>query len=208
MSVDRLDEQLGFLLEIDRLKLIERRTFITDASRRENSAEHSWHLAMLALVLSEYAADGVDMARVIAMVLVHDIVEVDAGDLFVYADAAAHAEKVEREGLAADRIFALLPDDQEPVFRALWEEFEQGTTETARFATALDRLQPLLLNVAAGGATWREHGITANRILERNAPIGDGAPALWARAGALIRDAVDQGIVDAGPGETPGDGAG
>jgi putative hydrolase of HD superfamily len=200
MSADRLDAQLGFLLEIDRLKLIERRSFITDASRRENSAEHSWHLAMLALVLSEYAAGGIDLARVIAMVLVHDIVEVDAGDVFVYADAAAHAEKLELERLAADRIFALLPDDQEPVFRSLWEEFEEGTTETARFAAALDRLQPLLLNVAAGGATWREHGITAERVLERNAPIGDGAPELWARARELIRDAVEQGILpeDAG----------
>jgi len=196
MSPDRLDAQLAFLLEIDRLKLIERRSFVTDASRRENSAEHSWHLAMLAMVLSEYAGDDVDMGRVIAMVLVHDIVEVDAGDVFVYADAGAHAAKAELERIAADRIFALLPDDQEPVFRALWEEYEECTTETARFAMALDRLQPLLLNVASGGATWREHGITADRVLERNAPIGDGAPALWARATAIIRDAVERGIVD------------
>jgi putative hydrolase of HD superfamily len=153
---------------------------------------------MLALVLSEYAGDGVDLARVIAMVLVHDIVEVDAGDVFVYADEAAHLAKLERELLAAERIFALLPHDQEPVFRALWEEYEAGTTETARFAAALDRLQPLLLNVAAGGATWREHDITAERILERNAPIGDGAPVLWERARAIIRDAVERGIVDPG----------
>ncbi len=196
MSSDRLEAQLEFLLEIDRLKLVERRSFITDASRRENSAEHSWHLAMLALVLSEHAPAGVDMGRVIAMVLVHDIVEVDAGDVFVYADAAAHAEKVERERIAADRIFALLPDDQEPLFRSLWEEYEDGTTETARFAMALDRLQPLLLNVAAGGATWREHGVTADRVLERNAPIGDSAPELWIHATEIVRDAVERGIVD------------
>lgn len=199
MSRDRLDDQLAFLLEIDRLKLIERRSFVTDASRRENSAEHSWHLAMLALVLSEYSGDGIDLARVLAMVLVHDIVEIDAGDVFVYADDAAHAAKAEREVLAAERIFALLPDDQEEVFRSLWEEYEEGATEAARFAAALDRLQPLLLNVAAGGATWREHGITADRVLERNAPIGDGAPALWTRARELIRDAVERGIVDPGP---------
>ncbi|MGZ8734639.1 MAG: HD domain-containing protein [Acidimicrobiia bacterium] len=199
---DRLDAQLAFLLEIDRLKLIERRSYITDASRRENSAEHSWHLAMLALVLSEHASDEVDAARVIAMVLVHDIVEIDAGDVFAYADEAAHAAKVERERSAAKRIFALLPDDQEPIFRELWEEYEEGTTETARFAAALDRLQPLLLNIAAGGATWREHGITADRVLERNAHISDGAPMLWARARELIRDAVEQGIVDADPGAT------
>jgi putative hydrolases of HD superfamily len=199
VSGDRLDHQLAFILEIDRLKLIERRTFVTDASRRENSAEHSWHLAMLALVLSEYAGEGIDLARVIAMVLVHDIVEIDAGDVFVYADEAAQIAKVERETRAAERIFALLPDDQEPVFRSLWEEYEQGTTETARFAAALDRLQPLLLNVAAGGATWREHGISADRVLERNAPIGDGAPRLWARAREMIRDAVERGIIEAGP---------
>ena len=198
MSGARLDDQLAFLLEIDRLKLIERRSFVTDASRRENSAEHSWHLAMLALVLSEYAGDGIDLARVIAMVLVHDIVEIDAGDVFVYADDVAHAARLEREALAAERIFALLPDDQEPVFRSLWEEYEEGTTETARFAAALDRLQPLLLNVASGGMTWREHGITADRVLERNAPIGEGAPALWTRARAIIRDAVERGVVDAG----------
>ena len=205
MSTDRLDAQLAFLLEIDRLKLIERRSFVTDASRRENSAEHSWHLAMLALVLSEHAAEGVDIARVIAMVLVHDIVEIDAGDVFVYADEVAQVAKVERELVAAERIFALLPDDQEPVFRALWHEYEEGTTETARFAMALDRLQPLLLNVASGGATWRESGVTADRVLERNAPIGEGAPALWARARELIRDAVAAGIVDPG---SDGDGAG
>lgn len=196
---DRLTAQLEFLLEIDRLKLIERRSFVTDASRRENSAEHSWHLAMLALVLSEHARDGVDIARVVAMVLVHDIVEIDAGDVFVYADEAAHAAKLERETLAAERIFDLLPRDQVPIFRALWDEYEAGATDDARFAAALDRLQPLLLNIAAGGATWREHGITADRVVERNALIGDGAPALWDRARELIRDAVEQGIVDPGP---------
>jgi putative hydrolase of HD superfamily len=202
MSGDRLDDQLAFILEIDRLKLIERRSFVTDASRRENSAEHSWHLAMLALVLSEYAGDGIDLARVIAMVLVHDIVEIDAGDVLVYADEVAHVARVEREAQAAERIFALLPHDQEPVFRLLWEEYEEGATETARFAAALDRLQPLLLNVAAGGATWREHGVTADRVLARNAPIGDGAPVLWARARELIRDAVERGVVEAGPDTT------
>ena len=202
MSGDRLDDQLAFILEIDRLKLIERRTFVTDASRRENSAEHSWHLAMLALVLSEYAGDGIDLARVIAMVLVHDIVEIDAGDVLVYADEVAHVARVEREAQAAERIFAILPEDQEPVFRSLWQEYEEGATETARFAAALDRLQPLLLNVAAGGATWREHGVTADRVLERNAPIGDGAPVLWARARDLIRDAVERGVDEAGPDTT------
>jgi putative hydrolase of HD superfamily len=196
---DRLAAQLAFLLEIDRLKLIERRSYITDASRRENSAEHSWHLAMLALVLSEHARSDVDLARVIAMVLVHDIVEIDAGDVFVYADAAAQDAKIEREVLAAERIFALLPTDQAPVFRDLWEEYEEGTTAEARFAAALDRLQPLLLNIAAGGATWREHDITADRVVERNAVIGDGAPELWARARELIGDAVDRGLLDPGP---------
>jgi putative hydrolase of HD superfamily len=195
-TTDRLGAQLAFLVEIDRLKLIERRSYIADASRRENSAEHSWHLAMLALVLSEHADARVDLARVVAMVLVHDIVEIDAGDVFVYADEAAHAAKLEREVLAAERIFALLPDDQAPTFRALWEEYEEGTTDDARFAASLDRLQPLLLNIAAGGTTWREHGITADRVVERNAVIGDGAPLLWERARELIRDAVEQGIVD------------
>jgi putative hydrolase of HD superfamily len=196
---DRLTAQLAFLVEVDRLKLIERRSFITDASRRENSAEHSWHLAMLALVLSEHASDRVDIARVVAMVLVHDIVEIDAGDVFVYADEAAHAAKAEREAVAAERIFALLPPDQAPTFRALWEEYEAGTTDDAQFAAALDRLQPLLLNIAAGGMTWREHGITADRVVERNAVIGGGAPTLWERARELISDAVEHGILDPGP---------
>jgi putative hydrolase of HD superfamily len=198
-AAERLTAQLAFLLEIDRLKLIERRSFVTDASRRENSAEHSWHLAMLALVLAEHARTDVDLSRVIAMVLVHDIVEIDAGDVFVYADEATHAAKLEREILAAERIFDLLPPDQAPTFRALWEEYEAGTTDDACFAAALDRLQPLLLNIAAGGATWREHGITADRVVERNSIIGDGAPALWERARALIAAAVEQGIVDPPP---------
>ena len=191
VAENRLARQIDFLLDADRLKGVERRSRLADGSRRENTAEHSWHLALMAVVLSEHAQHSVDLAHVVQMLLVHDIVEIDAGDTFVYDDAC-RVDKVSRETIAADRLFAQLPDDQGRRFRALWNEFEANQTSDALFARALDRLQPLLLNHASGGLSWREHEITADRVYAVNESIQAGSSGLWALAQALIADAVDR----------------
>lgn len=197
MTTDRLRRQIEFVLECDRAKRVLRRNPLSDGSRRENDAEHSWHLAVMAIVLAEHAADPVDVGRVVRMLLIHDLVEIDAGDTFVYDDEA-HVDKEEREAAAADRIFGLLPSDQGERFRALWEEFEARETPEARFAAAVDRLSPLLLNRASGGGAWREHGITADRVRELNSRIGESAPDLWDYARGLIEGAVEAGILAEG----------
>ena len=187
----RLHEQIEFLCAIDELKRVERQTTLLDGSRRENSAEHSWHLALYAMVLAEYGGD-LDVGRVLRMVLVHDIVEIDAGDTYIY-DEQGQATKEERERQAADRLFALLPDDQAGVLRAAWDEFEERETPEARFAYAIDRLQPLLHNHRTGGAAWRRHGITADQVYDKNHPIGDGAPRLWELARRIVETSVQRG---------------
>lgn len=194
----RLQAQLSFLLEADKLKAVERRTHVGGGERRENTAEHSWHLALFALVLAEHADEPVDLGRVVAMVLLHDLVEIDAGDTFAY-DEAAHDDKAERERAAADRLFGLLPPEQGSSLRALWEEYEAAETPDGRFAMALDRLQPILLNYLSGGRTWREHAITADRVLHRNRAIAAGSSALWDVARATVADAVAQGLLDPPP---------
>lgn len=178
MTAPRLARQLDFLVELDKLKQVLRRTMLVGESRLENSAEHSWHLGVMAALLSEYAPGGVDLERTMTMLLVHDVVEIDAGDTFVF-DAAAMADKEERELRAAERIFGLLPDDQADRLRALWDEFEGGATPEARFANALDRFHALLQNVHNGGGTWKRHGVGRDQVLERMEPIRAGAPALW-----------------------------
>jgi putative hydrolases of HD superfamily len=193
----QLADRIRFVVELDRLKQVLRRTVVTDGSRRENSAEHSWHLAMMALVLSDAADQPVDPLRVALLVLVHDIVEIDAGDTFVY-DTDGHATKAERERAAAERIFGLLPTGQAQELRAHWAEFEHGTGADARFARALDRLQPLLLNYASAGQAWREHDITADRVREVNSTIGEGSQELWALAQRVIDDAVARGWLPQG----------
>jgi putative hydrolases of HD superfamily len=202
----RLQQQLRFVAEAGQLKDVLRQTMLTRPARRENSAEHSWHLAIMALALAEHAPPGTDISRVIAMLLVHDLVEIDAGDLFVYADAAQQAGQLEAERAAADRIFAILPPDQARRARGLWDEFEDRITAEARFARCLDRLQPMLANVQAGGGTWREHGITADQVLIRVRLIEEGSPALGRFARELVRAALQGGILAAGPG--PGHEAG
>lgn len=177
MPDDRLAAQLAFLLEADRLKQVERRTSIVGGARRENTAEHSWHLALFALFLGEHAEERVDLARVVAMLLLHDLVEIDAGDTFGY-DEVAHLDKEEREQAAADRLFGLLPPDQGRWARALWDEYEAVATPEARFALALDRLQPVLLNLANDGGPWREHDIDKARVLRRNGVIADASTRL------------------------------
>ena len=196
---DRLDHQLRFVRELDKLKGVLRRTSLIDRSRRENSAEHSWHLAMMALALGEYAPSGTDLSRAIELLLVHDIVEIDAGDTFAF-DAAGNLDKAAREVAAADRLFGLLPPDLDARFRRAWEEFEAGETPAARFANALDRLGALVQNDAGGdGGTWRIHGVGREAVLRRMEPIRAGAPALWPAVLAAVDRAVAAGhvVVDA-----------
>lgn len=194
MDPDRLKRQMAFIVEIGRLKHILRRTLTIHSDRNENDAEHSWHLAVMALLLSEYAEKGVDVLRAVKMVLVHDLVEIDAGDTYCYSDHDP-AEKIEREQEAATRIFALLPEDQAGEVMELWQEFERGDTPEARFAAALDRLQPLLLNYHARGKTWQKHGVRRHQVMERAAPIGESSPDLWEYARNLIDRAVSEGIL-------------
>jgi 5'-deoxynucleotidase YfbR-like HD superfamily hydrolase len=190
-----LDSHLRFLREADGLKSVLRQSSILDGTRKENSAEHSWHLALMAQVLGGYAPPGTDLGRVTAMLLIHDLVEIDAGDLFVYADAAAQARQEAAEHAAADRIFALLPPGQGRDMRALWDEFEERRTPEARFARALDRLQPMLANYYLGGGTWQAHGVRAGQVLDKVALITDGSAALGAVARDLIDSAVRQGFL-------------
>lgn len=185
----RLNDQLRFIIELDKLKSVYRRTLLMDGSRNENDAEHSWHLALIALVLCDYARETVDILRVLKMVLLHDIVEIDAGDTFCY-DTGGERHRVQREEKAAVRIFGLLPPEQAHEFRELWREFESRQTAEAKFAAALDRLHPLLHNYYTHGHAWLKHGVTSSQVLERNKRIEDGAPLLWAYAQRLIEDAV------------------
>jgi putative hydrolases of HD superfamily len=198
-DMERLEQQIRFTREIDRLKGVLRQTMLANPGRRENSAEHSWHLAVMAQALAEHAPPGTDIGRVTAMVLVHDLVEIDAGDLFVYADAGQQARQEAAERAAADRIFALLPPDQAADLRGLWDEFEERRTPEARFARALDRLQPMLENLEAGGGTWQEHGITADQVLIKVALIEDGSPALGKYARDLVERAVREGLLAPAP---------
>jgi len=194
MEQNRLDRQLAFILEIDGLKDVVRQSYLLSGKRRENTAEHSWHLAVMAPVLAEYADAPVDVGRVIRMVLIHDIVEIDAGDTYCY-DADGHFDKAERENRAADRIFGLLPQDQEIEMRALWEEFETGNSPEAKFARSLDRFMPLLHNFHTGGRSWREHSITRRQVRERMRPLQEGPEALRKLTESIIDQAVERGYL-------------
>ena len=178
-----------------------RQTLLTDRSRQENSAEHSWHLAMMAIVLAEYAPEGVDLLHAIKMLLIHDLVEIDAGDTFCY-DVQANQSKATREAQAALRLFGLLPADQGSELRLLWEEFEARETVTAKFAAALDRIQPLLHNQQTEGGTWQIHGITQDRVMERMRPVETGIPKLWSFVQQVIDDCVAAGYLKADPAPT------
>jgi putative hydrolases of HD superfamily len=193
-GADRLPQQIGFIVEIDKLKTVLRQTLLIDRSRRENTAEHSWHLAMMAITLADYADRPIDIGRVIRMLLVHDLVEIDAGDTFVY-DVAANQDKAEREAAAAERIFGVLPSDQETELRSLWQEFEARTTPDDAFAAALDRLQPLLHNYHTEGSTWRQHGITVEQVVTLNRTIANGSQRLWEYTERLIEDAAARGFL-------------
>ncbi len=182
---ERLRQQLEFILEIDRLKSVLRQSYLIDNDRHENSAEHSWHLAVAAMVLAEHAKEPIDVSKVVRLVLVHDLVEIDAGDTFIY-DEAGNAGKSAREQKAADRLFGLLPEEQGQTFMALWREFEDRQTPEAKFAFALDRLMPILHNVFTQGGSWKEHGIRQEQAIAKNRPIEDGSPILWQAVESLI----------------------
>ncbi|MDF5754893.1 HD domain-containing protein [Spongiactinospora sp. TRM90649] len=192
MSDARLHAQIDFLIEIDKLKRVIRRNTLMDGSRRENDAEHSWYLGMLAMTLAEYAPPETDLARVVAMLLVHDIVEIDAGDTFIYDDSLA-AGQAERERAAAERIFGLLPEDQAAPLRELWDEFEERRTPEARFAKALDRIAPMIANHRTEGGTWPLYKVTQAQVMEKVKIIEEGAPELGAYAARLVEQSVRQG---------------
>ena len=197
MVNSRLVQQIGFIREVDRLKEIFRQTVLINSRRAENDAEHSWHICLMVLVLAEHASSpGLDVLRVLKMLLVHDIVEIDAGDTFAY-DPARMADQHAREVKAAERLFGLLPSDQAAEFRALWDEFEARETPEARFAAAVDRFQPMLLNCATEGSAWQRHGVTSDRVIARNRHIADGSAAVWAYAAEMIREAVAHGHLKA-----------
>lgn len=189
-----LARRLDFLMEIDKLKSVLRRSLLVDGSRRENTAEHSWHLAMAALVLAPHADDDVDITRAIEILLVHDLVEIDAGDTYIY-DTTAAADKVEREERAAERIFGLLPADQAEYIDSLWRDYEARATPTARFAHAIDRLQPFLLNAASGGRSWQEHGIAHSQPAALNARIEQVSPPLAQVITTVLDTCADQGVL-------------
>lgn len=187
--MERLKKQMEFMVEIDKVKHIMRQTYLADGSRKENDAEHSWHLALMAVLLKEYANEDVELSRVVPMVLIHDLVEIDAGDTYAYDEAGA-ATKNEREKKAADRIFHLLPEDQGAWVRSLWDEFEAYETPEAKFAHVLDNCQPLLLNHASGGKSWAEHGVKKSQIYKRNEHTKEGSEIIW----EYMKELIDQHI--------------
>ncbi|MBD2579361.1 HD domain-containing protein [Oscillatoria sp. FACHB-1406] len=197
MNRERLQQQIQFIVEIDKLKSILRRTYLVNNSRRENTAEHSWHLTVMAVLLAEHANEQLDLLRVLKMLIVHDIVEIDADDTFCYDDIGA-LTKADRENRAADRIFNLLPTDQAIELRNLWTEFEQRDTSEAKFAAALDRLIPLLHNYHTEGRSWREHNITSSQVMQRNRYIGEGSDLLWEFAQNIITEAIERKYLSVG----------
>lgn len=176
--MERLNQQFQFIREIDREKEIYRQTYLASKSRTENDAEHAWHMAIMTILLGEYANDSIDVLKTVTMLLIHDIVEIDAGDTYAY-DEAAKATQEEREKCAADRIFALLPEDQGKKLYALWREFEDQKTPEAKFARTMDNIQPMMLNAATDGKAWIEHQVKLSQILKRNAHTADGSAVLW-----------------------------
>lgn len=194
MNSTFLQQQIDFIKEIDKIKFIQRRTRLIHSDRPENDAEHSWHLAMMAIVLAEHAKEPVDVLKVVKMVLIHDIVEIDAGDTFIYDTTKSHVNTVD-ERRAAQRIFGILPRDQAEVLIALWEEFEAGETPEAKFARAMDRLEPLLQNTSNNGGTWREFDVDYATVYAKKKVIGEGSESLWEFASKLLDESVEKGIL-------------
>ncbi|MCI6560788.1 MAG: HD domain-containing protein [Ruminococcus sp.] len=193
MINERLQKQMKFMVEIDKMKNIYRQTYVLGENRKENDAEHSWHIAVMAFMLAEYSAEPVDVLKTMKMLLIHDIVEIDAGDTYCY-DSDGYKTKADREEKAAQRIFGLLPDDQQKEFYSLWREFEDGSTSEAKFAAVLDRLQPLTLNYAKDGISWREHEVHRKQVEKRNLTTAETAPELGELLKAMLDDADSKGF--------------
>ena len=192
---ERLEKQMAFIREIDKEKQIFRQSYVTDGTRNENDAEHAWHMAIMTFLLSEYANEEIDVLKTIRMILIHDIVEIDAGDTYAYDDSAK-ATQHEREERAANRLFGMLPEDQAKDLRALWDEFEAGETKEARFARTMDNVQPLLLNDATGGKAWEEHDVPLSKIMKRNERTAKGSETLWEYSrDNLIKKNVEEGHI-------------
>lgn len=192
--MDRLQKQMEFIVEVDKVKKIMRQTYLSDASRKEDDAEHSWHLALMAVLLKEYSNEEVDLTKVIPMVLIHDLVEIDAGDTYAYSGESAAVTEA-RERKAAERVFGILPEDQGKVFRDLWEEFEAYETPEAKFAHVLDNCQPMLLNDASNGLSWTEHQVRNSQIYKRNEHTAEGSRKIWNYMQSLIQKHIDLGHV-------------
>ena len=196
MDVNRLEQQMRFLVEVDKMKSVYRRTILIDKTRRESDAEHSWHFALMAMLLAEYAdPEKVDCARVIRMALVHDLIEIYAGDTFAY-DVQGNQDKRQRETEAADKLFALLPEDQAAEIRALWEEFDAMETPDAQYAAAIDRLQPFLNNYLTQGHTWGLGGVKGAQVYERMDPISVALPEVWPFVDKMIQESIEKGYLE------------
>ncbi len=194
MIAGNLLKQIDFIKEIDKIKYIQRRTKLFNSDRNENDAEHSWHLAMMAIVLSDYANEKIDLVKVLKMVLIHDIVEIDAGDTFIY-DQNKNLENTEEELKSAKRIFGILPEEQANELINIWTEFEEGITDEAKFARSMDRLEPLLQNTSNDGGTWKEYGVKYQTVYDKKKVIKNGSEELWEYAENLIDESVEKGVL-------------
>ncbi|WP_436415128.1 HD domain-containing protein [Petrimonas sp.] len=194
MPPTNLSKQIDFIKEIDKIKYIQRKTKLFNSDRHENDAEHSWHLAMMALVLAEHSDEPIDILKVLKMVLIHDIVEIDAGDTFIY-DTQKNHTNTEQELAAAHRIFGLLPEDQAEEFIEIWKEFEDGVTDEAKFAKSMDRFEPLLQNASNNGGTWTEFNVDYQKVYDKKKVIKDGSSAIWNYAENLLNESVEKGVL-------------
>ncbi|WP_339878482.1 HD domain-containing protein [uncultured Algoriphagus sp.] len=194
MNTENLLKQVNFIKEIDKLKYIQRKTRLFNSDRHENDAEHSWHLAMMTIVLAEHSDKPIDVLKVVKMVLIHDIVEIDAGDTFIY-DSVKNHTNTEEELIAAKRIFGLLPREQAAEFIAIWEEFEEGLTDEAKFAKSMDRFEPLLQNTSNEGGTWAEYDVPYEKVYQKKKVIKEGSTSIWNYAENLINESVEKGIL-------------
>jgi len=194
MHNDNLLKQVSFIKEIDKLKYIQRKTKLFNSDRHENDAEHCWHLAMMTIVLAEHSDKPIDVLKVIKMVLIHDIVEIDAGDTFLY-DTLKNHTNTDQELLAAKRIFGLLPEEQAKEFITIWEEFEEGTTDEAKFAKSMDRFEPLLQNTSNNGGTWAEFNVDYQKVYNKKKAIKEGSTSIWNFAENLLNESVQKGIL-------------
>ena len=194
MQTDNLLQQISFIKEIDKLKYIQRKTKLLNSDRHENDAEHSWHLAMMTIVLAQHSNKPIDVLKVLKMVLIHDLVEIDAGDTFLYDTVKDHTNS-EQELIAAKRIFGLLPKEQAEELIAIWQEFEDGITDEAKFARSMDRFEPLLQNTSNNGGTWKEFNVPYHKVYDKKKAIKEGSITIWEYAEKLINESVEKGIL-------------